>query len=550
VLNRWIGLRCLGAVVVALVLACVGVVAVGAEDVGSDAPSSGKYVADIGFRPDVNGFSFENYGRAETNLTGDDLRRLFGDGVCSSTTGGKCTLTPVAKTWMAEINKGMSGGHCMGMAELSLLMYLGKVKASDFGVQKAAELKLPGNARLQREIAYWWSTQATIPAALSQARELTPNEVLDKLVESFKAGPGAPETYALGIYRRTPPLSGHAILPYAVEDRGNGVYWVMVYDNNWPGAARHIEVNRTANTWRYFASTNPSEKGTLYEGDARTGSLILLPTSPRMVQQSCPFCDDDGTAVGQQYDEVWLDGDGHLLLTDSQGRRFGYTGGGFVQEIPGISYSIDMGAAPSWLDDGDPTYFVPVGMPLTITVDGTGLTQAVDDDVIVTGRGYVLSVRGIHLDPGQKDKLVMSPGPNGGTVSYTSADDESPDIVIDHDAKDADYSFVVRGVTLKGGGTINASLDKTQGQFKIAVSGSKGPGTYAVEMHRTIGDDEQVFSHDGVGLNPGDTAYLNFGRWNANGDTIQLAIDRGSKGSATETVDLTDDGDGADEDDD
>ena len=38
------------------------------------------------------------------------------------------TLTPAAKGWMAEVNKAMSGGHCMGMAELSLMMYIGKIK--------------------------------------------------------------------------------------------------------------------------------------------------------------------------------------------------------------------------------------------------------------------------------------------------------------------------------------------------------------------------------------------------------------------------------------
>lgn len=530
------------AVLLAIAAGLVGVAVATADD-GSDAPSSGKYVADLGFRPEVNGFSFENYGKPpDTDLTAEDLRRLFGEGVCTTTANGKCTLTPPAKVWMAEVNKAMRGGHCMGMAELSLMMYLGKVRASEFGGAKAADLQLPGNARLQREIAYWWSTQATMPAAASETQTLTPNDVVDKLVESFKAGTAAPETYALAVYKRKAPRGGHAILPYAVEDRGSGVFWIMVYDNNWPGAARHVEVNRSANTWRYYASTNPSEPGSLYEGDARTFTLNLMPTSPRTIQQSCPFCDDDGKAVGQKYDEIWLNGEGHLLLTDGQGRRFGYVNGDLVQEIPGVSYALGSDAA-SWFTDDDPTYFVPVGMPLTITVDGTGLSQAADDDVVLVGPGYLLSVQGIHLRPGQKDTLVMSPGANGGTVSYTATGDASPDVVIDLNGKDADYSFNVKGVTLKGGGTINLSLDKAKGQLKLNVAGSKGPGTYAVEMDRTVGDDEQVFSHGGVSLSPGDSAYLNFGKWDTNGDSIPLAIDRGSKGSIDETVDLTDEGD-------
>ena len=59
----------LAAVLLAVAACFVGVTAASAED-NSDAASSGKYVADLGFRPQVNGFSFENYGRPpDTDLT-------------------------------------------------------------------------------------------------------------------------------------------------------------------------------------------------------------------------------------------------------------------------------------------------------------------------------------------------------------------------------------------------------------------------------------------------------------------------------------------------
>jgi hypothetical protein len=517
----------------------LGVATARAEQ-SSTGAASGAYLADLGFRPNLHGFSFENYGRApDSDLTAEELRRMFGDGVCNSTANGKCTLTPLARAWMADVNRAMSGGHCMGMAKLSLLMYLGKVRAADFGGLQAADLRLQGNLKLQREIAYWWATQTTIPAILSDRRDLTPNEVVDKLVESFKAGPSAPETYSLGIFKRKPPFGGHAILPYAVEDRGGGVVRIMVYDNNWPGEERYIEVDRNANSWRYFAATNPSERGSLYEGDASTGSLELLPVSQRLVQQACPFCADDGNSTSPKYEQLWLEGGGHLLLTDAQGRRFGYLNGDLVREIPGVSYSLGIGAA-SWLGDDDPVYFVPVGMPLTVTVDGTGLTAATDVDVTLAGPGYLMSVQGIYLHPGTRDMLNLAPGPNGGTVSYTTPDDESPDIVIGLDHKDADYSFAINGAELKGGGTIEVSLDKLKGQLKVKVTGSKGPGYYAIELERAIDDDVQLFAHDEVELSPGDVAYLNFGRWRGDGDSIPLAIDRGGDGSIDDTVDLTD----------
>src|SRR5437762_12557370 len=111
-----------------------------AQQSPSDAPSSGTYVADLGFRPSSDGFSFENYGDdiAVTNLTADDLRRLFGDEVCDRVNNGKCSLSPAAKEWMSDVNKGMAGGHCEGLAALSLLMYLGKVQPSTFGASSTA----------------------------------------------------------------------------------------------------------------------------------------------------------------------------------------------------------------------------------------------------------------------------------------------------------------------------------------------------------------------------------------------------------------------------
>ena len=76
----------------------------------TEAPSAesapGEVVYDFGFNPAENGFSFSNYGDdiPATNLTADELRRMFGDQVCSRLDGDECTLTPPAEQWMEQIN--------------------------------------------------------------------------------------------------------------------------------------------------------------------------------------------------------------------------------------------------------------------------------------------------------------------------------------------------------------------------------------------------------------------------------------------------------------
>ena len=93
-----------------------------------------SFVADLGFRPEANGFSFENYGNEGgiQNLTSADMQRMFGNQVCA-TEGDTCILTPPAEQWMEETNKGMNDGHCEGMAALSLILYADKAKAGEFG---------------------------------------------------------------------------------------------------------------------------------------------------------------------------------------------------------------------------------------------------------------------------------------------------------------------------------------------------------------------------------------------------------------------------------
>src|SRR5207244_1378999 len=114
-------------------------------------------------------------------------------------------------------------------------------------------------------------------------------EVVAALMKAFKAGPSG-ESFTLGIYKPG-LLDGHATTPYAIEDRGDGLVWILHYDNNYPGVPRAIEVDTKANTWRYVASTNPRATASEYRGDAKSFTLTLSPTSLRTAPQGCPFCD-------------------------------------------------------------------------------------------------------------------------------------------------------------------------------------------------------------------------------------------------------------------
>jgi hypothetical protein len=530
-----------GALIVGVVTLALFAVATGSVAQGEIQP------VNSGFDPTAHGFSFENYvNDANTkNLTPEEVKRLFGDKACASQEGGQCILSPVAKQWMEEINQAMAGGHCEGMAVLSALFYTGKLKSSDFGTEQVKDLKLAGNEKLQREIAFWWATQATQPTR-GAVIKATPKEIVAQLVEAFKPGAKADVTYSIGIYKRD-GTGGHAVTPYALEDKGNGVFAILVYDNNYPGLSRVIEVDINANTWKYEASTNPSVQADLYEGDAQTKSLDLTPSSARMSAQVCTFCEGGSTAYrlggmaapATQYNEIYIVGGGvRVLITDDKGRRLGRVDGRLVNEIPGADAQFYKGSVEPWARDVEPVYHVPVGIKFTVTLDGTNLKQETAAEIAMIGPGYSVDVQDIKLAPGQKDTFDVSP--DGTKLSYKPGKSESPDIVLADEGQDnVDWEFYVKGFELEEGGSINVMLDTKKGQLQLNTVGNKKAGTYQLVVTRYDDKGMQEFGGE-LKLEPADTVYLDYLKWQGNGKPLTVEIDYKSDGSIDESADLED----------
>src|SRR3954451_18129622 len=90
--------RIAGTFVVAVVLATT---AAAIAEANPYTPN-GTIIAESGFRPDTNGYSFPNYGNENDpqNLDAASMVKLFGSGVCADAVqDGSCTLTPAAQTW-------------------------------------------------------------------------------------------------------------------------------------------------------------------------------------------------------------------------------------------------------------------------------------------------------------------------------------------------------------------------------------------------------------------------------------------------------------------
>jgi hypothetical protein len=381
----------------------------------------------------------------------------------------------------------------------------------------------------------------------------TPNEILDKLSELFKPGVSAPESWTIGFFKATGG-GGHAVTPYAVEDLGSGVSAVLVYDNNWPKATRAILFDRNQNAWSYQAAINPNEPSEIYYGNAETKSLFLFPTNPGTKQLAnnvpCFVCAENAGRVAglaapldAKNNIIFLEGSpdnhAHLLITDDQGRRYGFLSDGkFVREIPGVTHVVPMSGS-LFKDDQEPIYYVPLGTKFTLTIDGSLLQKADVTNVIMVGPGYDIGIENINLQKGQRDTLVFAG--DGSKLSYKTSDSESPDIIVGIETAQADYAFFVKGVDVEGGSTLNIALDQKKGQLSVNTSGAKNVGYYALEVAKIDDSGEQIFYHDDIELDPNDTMYVEYLKWPGNKAKLQLGIDHGTTGKISETLELSDD---------
>ena len=318
---------------------------------------SGDIVADNGFRPDTDGFGVENYGNCgQTNLTPGAMSGLFGaQQVCLSGRGADCQLDPAAEKWMEVTNEQMAGGHCMGFSVTALRFYSGNLSSSDYGADSTFDLDVANNRQLESAIAAGWVYQF-LPRVTDQELTGPPNAILQAIVDGLrKDGSNRSEAYSNGGPLYTIKIfnadGGHAITPYAVEDKGDGKFAVLVYDNNYPGITRAVEFDTNANTWSYNAATRPDlPEAPSYPGDAGHPYKMRLDATlrarrPRSRSTSrtprTPAPGIAGSAGSATLDnQISLLGNpsnhAHLLIRDSQGRVTGLVKGKMVNQIPGV----------------------------------------------------------------------------------------------------------------------------------------------------------------------------------------------------------------------
>ena len=263
---------------------------------------------------------------------------------------------------------------------------------------------------------------------------------------------------------------------------------------------------------------------------------ILTPTSARLETQTCPFCEGGYSSLSgklaapaQALNQIFLDGEGHILITDESGNRLGYVDGKIINEIEGASYSkyrmLASGNTP------EPIYSIPANLDVTITIDGTELTEETLTDLMMIGPGFSIGVEGIYLEPGQVDMAYFYPADE--MIAYETTSDESPSIIfaIENPNAEADYYFELFGTDMVGGGTITAWLDSKAGDLLINTEKLSGEGSFNFYLTRITDELEEEFTAEEIALKEGALVYINYAEWtDANSEGIYFGVDLNGDG--------------------
>ena len=273
------GLAALGVAV--LLAAC------GGGGTASNTPTPVKNAAapvgevDSGAKPNPDGFAFPNFGAAATptEFNANDMSTMFSSGpdICVQSSG-ECELSAEARAWARMVNQARVSGHCEGLAVLASTRFIDNELPKTITLAQQEEL----THAIMRAFATQFLDE-TQEATKTWAKK-SPSEIVSALVESLKTG--APK-FTLGVYTDS---GGHAVLPYAVEFPSVNLARIMVYDSNWPGMNRYVEVNLAEESWKFsFSGADPVSDPQVWQGGA--GDIDITPLQAR-IDGTCPFCGD------------------------------------------------------------------------------------------------------------------------------------------------------------------------------------------------------------------------------------------------------------------
>lgn len=423
--------------------------------------------ASSGFSLQESAFSFENFasGYEDSRMTPALVARMYGpESVCANK-ALPCDLTPSATAWMNRVNGAMNGGRCEGFAVLSSLFFTGVLDANAFGAPTAYQLKLQGNLALQEELAYWFATQ-NVEATAQATQKFNAKDALRFLAKFLPGAREGGEFFRIGMVRKTKKTvtGGHAVTPIGYEQSPTeGVYYVHVYDNNFPAQDRYITIDTNKNRWEYRGAANPAEPAAVYTGDEKNNNyLYFAPVRNRLGTLACKFCKSG------KGDKKYVVVDGADVTARTKGGATAGVKGGNIDESGGAV--VPSFSAQTW-DNNAPITLVLDPEETTFELSASESNSNARASIAEFGPGWSAEARNFQVGAGAPDTFQVGEG--GSNVAYKSTVGSGVNLA--SAVETANGNVVQVEVKVPAGATqATASVDKNTGAVQAKTEGAGG----------------------------------------------------------------------------
>jgi TolB protein len=517
-------------------------------DLGSPAwgPAVGGSQPDLGFRPNPNGYHFQN----DQFLRSEEMfEQFFGTENVRHPDGSWCeaakqffrgTHPDMPQSWKGKGYRNVADGwSCLGFSLSSLLSYLDQPQpqAGPFAIAHYEQLyRHTEPDQFTDSIAYYSGVQTgkQYVDAFRARRDhcdTDPNRKIDDIEE--------------GILNREPVIvllntftedGYHALVPYRVESVSSTETNIYVYDSEAPGEEHVIHFAHSGDEWHWtYTFVGSIAKAGTATGQCEDIFLYSIATSVEQGDPPVVFCESRGATSGVKALHspdrshrvlAQLPAEGDWVMRDNLGRRLGWVNGVLVSEIPDAFY------VPQALGDVSLSYrilYLPEG---GYTVE---LTDSPTNEFGCTlfGDGRFIEVAGHLRSPGSGVGLSITPGLDQARLSETQ-NLTAFTLTLDSERTAESRVAIVAGASLTGSGDLSVAFDGDQ----LMVSRGGGSLHYSPGLEKS---DGQHFASELLTLEGNETHTVSPVDWSELGSAnVVWEIDDDSDGTIDETLVLED----------
>lgn len=390
--------------------------------------SSFTQVIDTTFKPNPNGYQFENFKTPwPFLLSWETFRYTFGSELVDDNDIAN-------KFYDMEYAEGIRDGCCFGMSASSLALYQNNYQSWDLGNNRDASVPnpkwgiFPNFVSTPADWTKYYQGRWLCPSVLEEVNSYSDKNAVYNAIKNhmsngnWKNDPmvivyawwsdAYTDTNNNGQYDEGEPYQGngnkigenaHAVVPYKIwESPNGGSAKVFIYDSNHPDNDNlYFVFNLKQNTVFPLIDGNTGK----YVGDNDNYFKINAISAVSL------------SSIKQKPDRIpsfeGVTSYAHILYTDVFGNRLGYLGKEYMNNILG-AYKVWPTPGQGEVNDSSETYFIPEDMNLKREIIGLN-----DGIATVTAfKGNSLVTVAARVSPGSVDELNIPK--DGSSVGFTS----------------------------------------------------------------------------------------------------------------------------------